>query len=334
MAKLRVFVTRLIPEKGIEIARREAEVEIWPDPLPPAYEVLVGKAKGKDALLCLLTDRIDAGFMDAAGPRLRVISQMAVGYDNIDVPAATARGIPIGNTPGVLTDTTADFAWALLMAAARRVVEGDKFARAGKWKTWGPVDFLGPDITGATLGIVGFGRIGQGLAKRAQGFDMRILYFDIRRHFEAEQKYAAHFTDLNILLGESDFVSLHTTLSQDTHHLMDDAHLRMMKPGSILINTARGPVVDPDALYRALSSGPLSYAALDVTEPEPINPDSPLLTLDNIIIAPHIASASFQTRNRMAAMAAANLIAGLRGERLPNCVNPQVYEGKSEAGSK
>jgi glyoxylate reductase len=176
------------------------------------------------------------------------------------------------------------------------------------------------------LGIVGFGRIGQGMAKRAQGFDMRILYFDTQRYPEAEQKYGAQYVDLDTLLRESDFVTLHTVLSQDTYHLMDDERLQMMKPSGILINTARGPVVDPAALYRALSSGTIAYAALDVTEPEPIKPDDPLLTLDNIIIAPHIASASFQTRNKMATMAAANLIAGLRGERLPNCVNPQVYD--------
>jgi glyoxylate reductase len=329
MKKPRIFVTRLIPEKGLEMVRQVADVEVWQDPLPPPYETLVRKAKGTDALLCLLTDRIDAALMDAIGPQVKVISQMAVGFDNIDVAAATARGIPIGNTPGVLTDTTADFAWALLMAAARRVVEGDKFTRAGKWKTWGPIDFLGPDITGATLGIIGFGRIGQGLAKRAQGFDMRILYYSTNRHPEAEQKYGAQFVDLNTLLREADFVSLHTILSQETTHLIDDARLKMMKRSSVLINTARGPVVDPAALYRALSSRTIAYAALDVTEPEPIKPDDPLLTLDNIIIAPHIASASFQTRNKMATMAAVNLIAGLKDERLPNCVNPQVHEKKS-----
>ena len=329
MTKARIFVTRLIPEKGLEMLRQEADVEVWQDPLPPPYETLIQKVKGMDALLCLLTDRIDGNLMDAIGPQVKVISQMAVGFDNIDIPTATSRGIPVGNTPGVLTDTTADFAWALLMAAARRVVEGDKFARAGKWKTWGPVDFLGPDVAGATLGIIGFGRIGQGLARRAQGFDMRILYFDTRRHPEAEKQYHAQYADLNSLLCESDFVSLHTTLSDGTYHLMDDAHFKLMKPGGILINTSRGPVVDPQALYRALSSGIIAYAALDVTEPEPIKPDDPLLTLDNIIIAPHIASASYQTRTKMATMAAENLIAGLKGEQLPNCVNPQVYDKKS-----
>jgi glyoxylate reductase len=326
MKRPRIFVTRIIPEKGLKMMRREGDVEVWQDPLPPPYEALRRKAEGVDALLCLLTDRIDAALMDTIGPQVKVISQMAVGYDNIDISAATARGIPVGNTPGVLTDTTADFAWALLMSAARRVVEGDKFTRAGRWKTWGPIDFLGPDITGATLGIVGFGRIGQAVARRAQGFGMRILYFDKKQNPEAEREYGAQFADLQKLLGEADFVTLHTSLSPETHHLMDDERLRMMKPSGILINTARGPVVDPQALYRALSAGTIAYAALDVTEPEPIRADDPLLTLDNIIIAPHIASASFQTRNRMAEMAAANLAAGLKGERLPNCANPEVYK--------
>ncbi len=326
MPKPKIFVTRLIPEKGLQMVRQEAEAEVWQDPLPPSYEVLLDKVRGLDGLLCLLTDKIDANLMDTIGPQVKVISQMAVGFDNIDIPVATARGIPVGNTPGVLTDTTADFAWALLMSAARRVVEGDKFTRAGRWKTWGPIDFLGPDVSGATLGIVGFGRIGQSVAKRAQGFDMRLLYHDTQRYPEAEQRYGAQFVDLETLLRESDFVTLHTVLSKETHHLMDDAKLKMMKPSGILINTSRGPVVDPAALHRALSGGTIAYAALDVTEPEPITMDDPLLTLDNIIIAPHIASASFQTRNKMATMAAANLIAGLKGERLPNCVNPQVYE--------
>jgi len=329
MKRPRIFVTRIIPEKGLEMVRQEADVEIWQDPLPPPYEILVQKVKGMDALLCLLTDQIDENLMDAIGPQVKVISQMAVGYDNIDIPAATSRGIPIGNTPGVLTDTTADFAWALLMAAARKVVQGDRFTRAGKWNTWGPIDFLGPDVTGATLGIIGFGRIGQGLAKRAQGFNMRILYFDRRRNSEPERKYNAQFVDLDTLLSESDFVSLHTVLSQETYHLINDVRLQTMKPTAILVNTSRGPVVDTIALYRALSSGTIACAALDVTEPEPIRPGHPLLELDNILITPHIASASYKTRNKMATMAAENLIAGLQDERLPNCVNPQVYHRKT-----
>jgi glyoxylate reductase len=326
MPNPKVFVTRIIPKKGLDMVQAHAwDVEVWQDPLPPPYPVLLEKVKGLDGLLCLLTDQIDANLMDAAGPQLKVISQMAVGFDNVDMTAATQRRIPIGNTPGVLTDATADFAWTLLMAAARRVVEGDKFTRAGKWKTWGPIDFLGPDVSGATLGIVGFGRIGQAVAKRAQGFDMRILYYDVQRYPEAEMAYRAQYTDLETVLRESDFVSIHTVLSKETYHYFDDAKFKLMKSSAVLINTSRGPVVDPAALHRALTSGTLAYAALDVTEPEPINLDSPLLALDNIIIAPHIASASFTARNKMATMAAANLSAGLKGERLPNCVNPEVY---------
>ena len=328
MPNPRIFITHLIPEIGLEMIRRFSpryDIEVWPDSLPPPHEVLREKAKGLDGLLCLLTDKIDAGLMDALGPQIKVISQMAVGFDNIDIPAATCRRIPVGNTPGVLTETTADFAWALLMSAARRVVESDRFTRSGRWKTWGPIDFLGPDVSGATLGIIGFGRIGQGMARRAQGFAMRILYYDLQRYPEAEQKYNAKFADLETVLQESDFVSLHTVLSAETYHLMDDHRLKQMKPSAVLINTSRGPVVDSSALYRALSAGIISYAALDVTEPEPICPDDPLLQLDNIVIAPHIASASFGTRNKMASMAAANLIAGLKGERLPHCANPQVY---------
>lgn len=329
MSKPRIFVTRIIPQKGLDMVRQleaEYDIEVWQDPLPPPYPALSEKAKGLTGLLCLLTDQIDANLMDAAGKQLKVISQMAVGFDNVDVPAATARGIPIGNTPGVLTDATADFAWALLMSAARRVVEGDKFTRAGKWKTWGPIDFLGPDVSGATLGIVGFGRIGQAVAKRAAGFDMRILYYDVQRYPDAEKTLHVEYADLETVLHETDFLSIHTVLSQETYHYFDDAKLKLMKPSAVLINTSRGPVVDPAALYRALASGTIAYAALDVTEPEPIKMDDPLLTLDNIIIAPHIASASHQSRNKMATMSAANLIAGLKGERLPNCVNPQVYE--------
>ncbi|MBN2243775.1 MAG: D-glycerate dehydrogenase [Acidobacteria bacterium] len=326
MMKPRIFVTRRIPEKGLEMLRPQAEVEVWPDALPPDYPVLVERVQGIDALLCMLTDRIDGNLMDAAGSRLKVISQFAVGVDNIDTAAATERGIPVGNTPGVLTDTTADLAWALLMAAARRVAESDRFVRAGKWKTWASIGFLGQDIAGATLGIVGFGRIGRAVAERARGFGMRILYHSRRRHPEAERKVNAEFVGLDTLLRESDFVSLHTNLSEDTRHLMNEANFKKMKPGSVLINTARGPIVDSGALYRALSSGTIAYAALDVTEPEPLRPDDPLLALDNIVLCPHIGSASHKTRSRMSAMAAENLIAGLNGKRLPHCANPQVYD--------
>jgi len=254
-----------------------------------------------------------------------VISQMAVGYDNIDIQAATERGIPIGNTPGVLTVATADFAWALLMAAARRVVEADKFTRDGHWKTWGPTLRMGPDIVGATLGIVGLGRIGQAVLQRAQGFQMRTIYHDIQRRPDIEETMGVEFASFDSLLQESDFVSIHTVLSDDTHHLFGEKQFNLMKPSGILINTARGPIVEPIALYSALHEGKIAYAALDVTESEPIHADDPLLELENIIITPHIASASKYARTKMATMAAENLIAGLKGEDLPNCVNPEVF---------
>ena len=280
--------------------------------------------RGGDGLLCLLTDPIDAAIMDAAGPRLRVISNHAVGFDNIDIAAATARGIPVGNTPGILTDATADFAFALLMAAARRVAEGERFVRAGHWRTWGPSLLLGPDVHGATLGIIGFGRIGQALARRAAGFDMRILYCDPTAP-PADPALHAAAVDLETLLREADFVSLHVPLTPQTRGLIGRETLALMKPSAILINTARGPVVDPDALSEVLHARRIFAAALDVTDPEPIPPDSPLLALDNCLIVPHIASASIATRRKMSLMAAQNLIAGLRGEPLPNCVNPEVY---------
>jgi len=324
MSKPRVFVTRIIPEEGLEMVRSVSEAEVWPGELPPPYEVLVQKIVSVDGLLCLLTDKIDRNLIAAAGESLKVISQMAVGYDNIDIPAATERGIPVGNTPGVLTDATADFAWALLMAAARRVVEADKFTREGRWKTWGPTLLLGPDIAGATLGIVGLGRIGQAVVQRAQGFKMRIIYHDIQRHTDIEETMGVEFASFDSLLQESDFVSIHTVLLAETHHLFGEKQFDLMKPSGILINTARGPIVDPIALHSALHKGKIAYAALDVTESEPIHPDDPLLELENIIITPHIASASKQARTKMATMAAENLIAGLKGEDLPNCVNPEA----------
>lgn len=251
---------------------------------------------------------------------------MAVGYDNIDIAAATAKMIPVGHTPGVLTDTTADFTWALLMTASRRLLEADRFTRSGLWKTWEPDFLLGANITGATLGIIGFGRIGQAIARRAQGFDMKILYTcKNRSDLHLENTLGVDFVSLERLLEESDFVTIHTPLSQDTYHLFSDRQFELMKPSAILINTARGGIVDAKALYRALSQGKIAGAALDVTEPEPIPSDSPLLTLDNLIITPHIASASRQTREKMANMAVENLIAGLKGDRLPYCVNPEVY---------
>lgn len=324
MARPRVFVTRIIPDDGLNLVQAHCDVDLWTDELPPPREVLLRRVRGIDGLLTLLTDRVDGELLDAAGPQLKVVSNHAVGYDNIDVPAATARGIPVGNTPGILTDATADFAFALLMAAARRLVEGERYVREGRWKTWGPSLLLGPDIHGATLGLIGFGRIGQAMAKRAQGFEMRVLYHDPSAP-QSDLALRATGVDLETLLRESDFVSVHTPLTPETRGLVNRQRLALMKPTAILINTARGPVIDPGALYEALSEKRIFAAALDVTDPEPIPTDSPLLTLDNLIVVPHIASASVATRQKMALMAAQNLIAGVNEERLPNCVNPEVY---------
>jgi glyoxylate reductase len=325
---MKVFVTRAIAEKALATVRQAADTEVWPEDRAIPREVLLEKVRGMAGLLCLLTDPIDGTLMDAAGVSLKVISQMAVGCDNIDVPAATVRRIPVGHTPGVLTDATADMAWALLMAAARRLVEGDRYVRAHQWKMWSPTLMLGTEVTGATLGIVGFGRIGAAVAKRARGFDMRILYHSRTRRPELEASLGVQCADFETLLRESDFVSIHTPLSAETRRLFGEAQFKSMKPTAILINTARGPIVDQAALRRALKDGAIARAALDVTDPEPIPPDDPLLELDNITIVPHIGSATVQTREKMATMAAANLIAGLKDERLPNCINPAVYENR------
>lgn len=325
MAKPKIFVTRLIPDEGLAMLRDVVEMQVWEDELPPPRDVLLREVRTIDGLVSLLTDKIDAELMDL-NPRLKVVSNYAVGFDNIDIPAATARGIPVGNTPGVLTDTTADLAFTLLMASARRIQESIDYVRAGKWKTWGPMLLTGLDIHGGTLGIVGFGRIGQGMAKRASGFGMRVLYYDVNRRADLEKSMGVTYADMDSLLRESDFVTLHTDLNESTRHMMNAAAFKKMKRTAYVINTARGPIVDPQALAEALKAGTIAGAALDVTEPEPIPLDSPLLTLPTCLIVPHIASASVATRAKMAQMAAANLIAGVRGDRLPTCVNPEVYE--------
>ncbi|MBD1913868.1 MULTISPECIES: D-glycerate dehydrogenase [unclassified Leptolyngbya] len=325
MTQFNVFVTRQLPT-ALDALQEVAQVEVWPERTPPPYDVLLEKVKTIDGLLCLLTDRVDPPLLEQA-PTLKVISQMAVGYDNINVPAVTARNIPIGNTPGVLTDATADLTWALLMAAARRVVEGDRFTRAGQWQTWEPDLLLGPNVAGATLGILGLGRIGQAVARRARGFDMRILYANQRQApSEVEQALGVEFVPFDRLLQESDFVTIHTPLTPQTNQLFSDPQFEQMKRTAILINTARGSIVNQEALHRALTQELIAGAALDVTDPEPIPPDSPLLLLQNLIITPHIGSASQQTREKMANMAIANLIAGLKGDRLPHCVNPEIYD--------
>lgn len=323
----RVFVARRLPEEGLGPIRAACDATVWEDELPPPRDELLRAVAGCDGILTLLTDRVDAELLDRAGPQLRVVSNYAVGFDNISAADATARGIPVGNTPGVLTETTADLAFALLMAAARRLPEGDRYVRAGRWRTWGPLLLLGSDVHGATLGVVGFGRIGQAMARRARGFEMTVLYYDVvRQPPELEAELGASFKPLEELFAQSDFVSLHVNLTPETRHLVNRERLRLMKPTSVLVNTARGPVVDQRALYEALRDGVIAAAALDVTDPEPIAPDDPLLSLDSCLVVPHIASASRATRAKMAEMAAANLIAGVRGERLPTCVNPEVYE--------
>jgi glyoxylate reductase len=322
-----VFVSRILPEDGLAPIREACEATIWPDDLPPARAALLEAIEGCDGVLTLLTERVDDEFLDRAGPQLKVVSNFAVGFDNIDVAACTKRRVAVGNTPGVLTETTADLAFALLMAAARRLAEGDRYVREGSWKTWGPMLLMGPDVHGATLGIVGFGRIGQAVARRAKGFGMRILYHDPRRVNPAvEAEHGAEFRTLEGILPESDFLTLHVDLRPETRGLINAERLGWMKPTAILVNTSRGPVVDSLALADALRSGQIAAAALDVTDPEPIPIDHPLVGLDNCLIVPHIASASRATRGKMAEMAAANLLAGVRGQRLPTPVNPEIYD--------
>jgi glyoxylate reductase len=323
-AKPKVFVTRIIPDAGLARIRAHTDAEVWTDPLPPPYEVLCRKVADCDGLVSLLTDRIDAALLDTA-PRLKVVSNYAVGFNNVDIAAASARGVAVGNTPGVLTDATADMAFCLLIAAARRVVEGHQYTRAGKWKTWEPLGHLGQDLAGRTLGVVGMGRIGYALAKRCRlGWDMTVLYHDVQRNQKAETDLGARFVDLDALLREADFVSLHADLNDQTRGLFNAARLRKMKRTAVLINTARGPIVDQKALAQALADGTIFAAGLDVTDPEPPDPNDPLLKLPNVIVAPHIASATVGTRNAMAEICTDNLLAGLVGRPLRAWVNPDM----------
>jgi glyoxylate reductase len=300
------------------------DLRVWEEELPPSRDALLAEAALAEGLVTLLTDRVDASLL-AASPGLRAVSNVAVGYDNIDVPACTARRIPVGNTPGVLTETTADFAFALLLGLARRVAEADAFVRAGKWRTWSPTLLLGTDIHGATLGIVGMGAIGAAVARRARGFGMRVLYASRQPRPDQEAELGVRRVDQAVLLAESDVVSLHLPLSPATRHWLGRAELAALKPGALLVNTARGGVVDQDALIEALREGRLGGAALDVMDPEPLPADSPLMTLPNVLLAPHIASASHATRGRMASMAVDNLLAALEGRRPPHCVNPELF---------
>ncbi|HEN20572.1 MAG TPA: D-glycerate dehydrogenase [Desulfobacteraceae bacterium] len=327
MIKPKVFVTRIIPEKGIKEVMDSCETEIWPDEFPPSREILLKKVRGVKGILCLLTDKIDGPIMDAAGPDLKVISNYAVGFDNIDIKDATDRGILVGNTPGVLTETTADLSFALLMAAARRIGEGIDHIRAGNWKTFKPMELLGRDVHHATLGIIGMGRIGIEVARRAKGFDMEILYYDPAVGSGKEQNIGAgKCATINELLQRSDFISLHVPLTAETYHMINASAFERMKETAVLINTSRGPVVDSDALYDALYHGKISCAALDVTDPEPIPNDHKLMGLSNCLIVPHMGSATIGTRGRMALMAVNNLLAGVKGESPEHLVNPEALD--------
>ena len=322
-----VYVTRVIPQPGVDLLRAHVDVEVNESDEPLSSDELRRRAGSHDALVTLLTDNIDSAVLQSGEGSLKIVANVAVGYDNIDVPAATACGIMVSNTPGVLTETTADFAWALLMGVARRVPEAQSFLRAGKFQGWGIMMMLGEDIHGKTLGIAGFGRIGQAVAQRAAGFGMKILYYDpVVQADDAARRLNARSVDLDTLLRESDFVSVHTPLTSETRHMIGREQLGLMKDTAYLINTSRGPVLDEAALASALKANRIRGAALDVFENEPeVHPE--LLQLDNAVITPHIASASVATRSRMAVMAAENVIAALDGQRPPTLVNGELANG-------
>ena len=326
----KILVTQKVPEPAYPLLEAIGDVEankeessIWP------YEELLRRGPGHDYIYSLLTDNIDARFLEACAagtPRLKMVANMAVGYNNIDVEVATRLGIAVSNTPGVLSDTTADLAFALLMATARRIPEAERYLRAGKYKGWGPLLFCGADVHGSTLGLIGAGRIGKIVAKRASGFDMKMLYYDVYRMTpEDEAQYNITYMPMEDVLQQSDFISVHTPYMPSTHHLIGERELAMMKPTAILINTARGPIVDEKSLVKALQAGTIAGAGLDVFENEPtVEPE--LMTMENVVILPHIASASLKTRTLMATMASDNIVAHYHGERPPNIVNPEVLK--------
>lgn len=327
-ARPRVFVTRRMLPEALDLIAADADLEVWPEEHPPSPQELQEKVAIVQGVLTNIMDRVDTVLLEAA-PQLKVVSQLGVGVDHIDVAQATQRGILVGNTPGVLVGATADLAFALLMSAARRVGESERWLRAGKWiMAFHPMFWLGADIHQTTLGIIGLGQIGLEMAKRGRGFDMRVLYFSRTRKPDLETRYGLEYVDISTLLSSADFVSLHVPLTPETHHYISARELRMMKATSILINVARGPVVDSSALYTALKEGWIRAAAMDVTDPEPITPDDPLLTLENLVVTPHIGSASEESRREMCLMAARNLLAGIKGDRLEHCVNQELYEAK------
>lgn len=323
MSRPKVFVTRLIPAAGLDRIKAACDADIWPEQLPPPRDVLLARSRGCQGLLTLLTDKIDAELMDATGPQLQVVSNYAVGFNNIDVAEATRRGIRVGNTPGVLTEATADLAFALLISAARHVVAGHRYVLDGQWKTWEPLGHIGQDLCGKTIGIVGMGRIGYSMAKKCHGgWDMRVLYHDMHRNEAAERDFKAVQVDFDALLRESDFISVHADLNPTTKGMFNAAAFKKMKPTAVFVNSARGPLHLQADLYTALKTGQIFAAGLDVTDPEPPAMDDPLLSLPNVVIAPHVASATVSSRNGMAEIAADNLLLGLEGKPLRAWVNP------------
>jgi len=320
---MKIFITRKIPEPGLEILRKEYEIEINPYDRALTKKEIIRGLKGKDGLICLLADKIDADIINSE-PKLKMIANYAVGFDNIDIKAANKRKIPVSNTPGVLTDATAEMAWALLFSVSRRIVEGDNFSRADRFKGWAPMLMLGQDISGKTLGIIGAGRIGTAFALKSKGFDMKVLYCSNSKNEKIEKELNAKKVDLEQLLRESDFISLHIPLIKSTHHLISEKQLKMMKKTAVLINTSRGPVVDEKALIKILKEKKIFGAGLDVYENEPEIPDK-LKKLDNVVLQPHSASATIASRSGMAVLAAENMIMGLRGEKPPNCINPEIF---------
>lgn len=325
VADHRIVVTRRPPGGTLDWLTSIGAVWTWDENRPIPHAVFSEEVVGATGLYCMLTDRIDAALLDLA-PDLLAVSQMAVGVDNIDLGAATERGIPVGHTPDVLTETTADHAFGLMMATARRISEASDFVRAGKWKQWEPELLLGAEVHGTTLGIIGLGRIGKAVARRASGFGMKVLYSQRTQDPVAEAGLGVQYRSLDNLLGESDHVIVLAALTEETKGMIDSKALALMKPTATLVNAARGPLVDADALAEALSRGIIFGAGLDVTDPEPIPADHRLLALPNCLVVPHIGSATFRTRVHMAEMAAANLVAALSGERMPHCANPDVYE--------
>ena len=322
---MRVAVTRKIPESGLELLRSFGEVVVWPEQLPPNREQLVELAHGADGLLSLLTEPIDGALLDQL-PTVKVVSNFAVGFDNIDVKACTRRGIAVCTTPDVLTDTTADFAFALLMAAARKVVASAESVKRGEWRTWEPLGYLGKDLAGATLGLIGMGRIGAAVARRSSGFGMNVIYSDTVDRPDVERELGARRVEVDELYSSSDFISIHVPLTPQTKGMISSAQLSAMKRSVVLVNTSRGPVVDNDALADALEAGEIWAAALDVTDPEPLPADHRLINLPNCIVTPHVASATEATRSSMSELAARNVMAVLSGEEPPRCLNPEVLK--------